>query len=191
MTRSQSAKTPARISRARDPPARQGHACAYSAKASHKGWDRTSNSNFIKQPSFPNYKKRKERRANYLALSAMAERMRLERTMPCGTPHFQCGSLPIRIPLRIPVGFTSITDSREKINPFLQIFFRARPPNPFQSDFLKNYLLPPLTFGIICMNGLPAFRRRPPNAWKRPPRGVFVYSPPVWVLSHASFAKIP
>ena len=42
------------------------------------------------------------RRANDLALSAMAERMRLERTMPCGTPHFQCGSLPIRIPLRIP-----------------------------------------------------------------------------------------
>ena len=25
----------------------------------------------------------------------MAERMRLERTMPCGTPHFQCGSLPL------------------------------------------------------------------------------------------------
>ena len=25
----------------------------------------------------------------------VAERMRLERTMPCGTPHFQCGSLPL------------------------------------------------------------------------------------------------
>lgn len=25
----------------------------------------------------------------------LAERMRLERTMPCGTPHFQCGSLPL------------------------------------------------------------------------------------------------
>lgn len=35
---------------------------------------------------------RKVRKADFCDV---AERMRLERTMPCGTPHFQCGSLPL------------------------------------------------------------------------------------------------
>src|SRR5699024_5195641 len=71
--------------------------------------------------SFPRPAKTKKPGQSFLC-PGMAERMRLERTMPCGTPHFQCGSLPIRIPLRILDGFNIISNPSRKINPFLRFF---------------------------------------------------------------------
>ncbi len=58
----------------------------------------------------------------------MAERMRLERTMPCGTPHFQCGSLPLEylsiwLVLSLTVdSLIIIADLFEKIKRVLQDF---------------------------------------------------------------------
>lgn len=67
----------------------------------------------------------------------LAERMRLERTMPCGTPHFQCGSLPLEylsisnsvllFCTRRPECFITISKLKAKIKPFFKKFFQ--PPS--------------------------------------------------------------
>ena len=70
----------------------------------------------------------KETRRERGLAAGVAERMRLERTMPCGTPHFQCGSLPLEY-LSNSRGFNIIAKIREKINPFFKKSFKNRKKN--------------------------------------------------------------
>lgn len=56
----------------------------------------------------------------------VAERMRLERTMPCGTPHFQCGSLPLEYLSVLLITVSYYTERIVKNQPPFLKFFGSR-----------------------------------------------------------------
>lgn len=94
----------------------------------------------------------------------LAERMRLERTMPCGTPHFQCGSLPIRIPLH--GDFDIITHVPQKIKGYFEFFSCESCLCNFSVKKHKSLVLFQKSFGIMIgrkSSRLHAFFR--PFAW--------------------------
>ena len=69
-------------------------------------------------------KNKKKAVTNNLVRDGMAERMRLERTTPCGAPHFQCGSLPLEYlsMCTLNSAFLLYPIQNEKSRSFLQFF---------------------------------------------------------------------
>ena len=78
----------------------------------------------------------------------VAERMRLERTMPCGTPHFQCGSLPLEyLSVWRQIIITDVSEKiKREMKKFFLFFVRPFFPSFFQGTPAPRAAFP---FGFV------------------------------------------